>query len=414
MSMGVCSLGKAKKTLMLIGAGSAQLHAINLAKNMGYYVVATDINPKAPGFKVADESFIVSTYDLEKTAEVARDFHKTHPIDGVMTVGIDIPLVVATIAKELGLPGISIESARLASNKLEMKNKFKKDGVPVPWFKKINSLEQFRQIVKKNKALLILKPVDSRGARGVLRITKDVDLDWAFNYSKEISPSKNVMVEEFVPGPQISTESIVYKGKIYTVAYSDRNYEYLEKYSPFIIENGGIIPSCLDANKIQQISKLISKAAISLGIKNGVVKGDIVYSNEGPKIIELAARLSGGYYCTDQIPLSNGVDIVRTMIQISLGEEIDTNDLIPRYNRNIALRFLFLPPGKVMRIEGVSELSSYKWLRKFELFVKEGDTIQEITDHTKRSGVVMTVADTRNQAIERAKKAVEAVKVTIG
>lgn len=402
-----------KKTLMIIGAGSAQTYAIKLAKKMGHYVVATDMNPNAPGFKIADKSFIASTYDLEKTLDVAKKFHKKHPLDGVMTLGVDVPLTVATIANELGLPGISIKSARLASNKLEMKRKFKRDGVPIPQFKKINSLARLKQSIDEMGYPVVLKPIDSRGARGVLRITKGVDLAWAFNYSKDVSPTKNIMVEKFISGPQISTESIVYKGKTHMVAYSDRNYEYLERYSPFIIENGGTMPSCLDDGKIQKISKLISKAVSSMGIKNGVVKGDVVYGDDGPKVIELAARLSGGYFCTDQIPLSIGVDIVNAVVHISLNEEIDIRELTPRYNRGVAMRFLFCPSGKVMKIDGAAKLSKYAWLKKFELFVKEGDVIREITDHTKRSGVVITVANNRKNAIERAEKAIRSVKITI-
>jgi len=406
-------LDNGKKTLMIIGAGSGQLHGINLAKKMGYNVIATDIDSKAPGFKVADESFIASTYDLERTVEVARNFNKNHSIDGVITVGVDVPLTVAAIAKEFNLPGISIESAKLASNKLKMKNKFKLDGISIHWYKKIDSLEQFKNIVDETESVLVLKPIDSRGARGVLRITKDVDLDWAYNYSKNISPTKSVMVEEFISGPQISTESIVWNGKTHTVAYSDRNYEFLEKYSPFIIENGGTMPSQLDAEKIKQISNLVAKAAKSMGIKNGVVKGDVVYSDNGPKIIEIAARPSGGYFCTDQIPLSNGIDIVKTMIKMSLGEEIDINELLPKYNRSVALRFFFFPAGKIKKIEGVEKLSSYKWLKKFELFLKEGDIIKNITNHTERGGVVISIADNYDESVKRAKKAIETLNISI-
>ena len=54
---------------------------------------------------------------------------------------------------------------------------------------------------------LVIKPVDSRGARGVLRLTEAVDLNWAYEFSASQSPSGRVMVEEFLDGQQISTES---------------------------------------------------------------------------------------------------------------------------------------------------------------------------------------------------------------
>ena len=43
-------------------------------------------------------------------------------------------MTVAAVLERLGLPGLSMESARLASDKLAMKERFKAAGVPVPWF----------------------------------------------------------------------------------------------------------------------------------------------------------------------------------------------------------------------------------------------------------------------------------------
>ena len=55
-------------------------------------------------------------------------------------------------------------------------------------------------------------------------------------------------------------------------------------------------------------------------MRDGVVKGDIVIHDGRPHVIELAARLSGGYLCTHEIPLSTGVDFVGCAIRIALGE----------------------------------------------------------------------------------------------
>ena len=47
------------------------------------------------------------------------------------------------------------------------------------------------------------------------------------------------MVEEFLEGQQYSTESIIMDEKNVTVGFAERNYEFLEELSPYIIENGG-------------------------------------------------------------------------------------------------------------------------------------------------------------------------------
>jgi hypothetical protein len=84
-------------------------------------------------------------------------------------------------------------------------------------------------------------------------------------------------------------------GKCFTPGFSDRNYEYLERYAPFFIENGGDLPSSLPPKIQAKVRDVVARAAAALGIVNGTVKGDIVVHDGEPYVIELAARLSGGF-----------------------------------------------------------------------------------------------------------------------
>ena len=397
---------------MIISAGLEAVPGIRLAKNLGLNVVVSDSNPNAPGFKYADHSLIASTYDVESTLEAALDFEKREKkIDGVMCIASDVPLTVATIANRLKLPGITIEAAKLAMNKLLMKEKFQSDGVPIPWFSSINSFEQLRELNKNRNELLILKPVDSRGSRGVIRLVDNIDSLWAYENSTKYSPTKQLIVENYIQGPQISTETLMINGIAYTPGFSDRNYEFLEKYSPHVIENGGQLPSTLNNETKKSVHLLIQKAANSMGIYNGVVKGDIVINKEKPYVIELAARLSGGYFCTHEIPLNTGVDLVGAAIRQSLGEEIDPLELKPKFNRPVVQRYIFPNPGKV------TSISYPKWIENdpnicfFELRINKNDIVQPILNHPARAGVVITTGSEISEAIMKAENVISSIKI---
>jgi len=217
------------------------------------------------------------------------------------------------------------------------------------------------------------------------------------------------MIEEFIKGPQLSTESIVYKGKCYTIAFSDRNYEFLQRFSPHIIENGGDIPSSLDNKILIKVNDLIEKSALSLGVDNCVVKGDIVIKNEKPYIIELALRLSGGYFSTTQIPISTGVDLIGIAIKIACGEKVDDLDLVIKYRRFLSTRYFFPKPGKLKNITGIKNLKNNKNVVFSQFFVKKGDFIQEPTAHTSRVGVLIAQGRSRKQASQLVKNAMESV-----
>ena len=70
--------------------------------------------------------------------------------------------------------------------------------------------------------------------------------------------SKNiVLIEEFIDGKQISSESVVYKSNVTTPGFSDRNYENISQSRSNVIENGGDLPTQIDEKTKIKILKLI-------------------------------------------------------------------------------------------------------------------------------------------------------------
>ena len=400
------------KALLVVGGGIEAVPGILLAKSMGLKVVVSDANPNAPGFEVADDTILASTYDPEGTTKAAIDYcSNIGGIHGVICIATDVPHTVAQVADKLGLPGIPVRAAQMAVDKLAMKLRFASNGLPVPWFSQVRSSEELDQIVSKLGYPLVLKPVDSRGARGVLRLTAGIDLDWAYDFSVSYSPTNRVIVEKFLEGPQVSTESIILDSKAYTVGFADRNYEFIERYAPNIIENGGELPSRLPFEIQERVRRLVAEAAKSMRIHTGVVKGDIVVHKEVPYIIEIAARLSGGYFCSHEIPLNAGVNFVGAAIRLALGEKLDASDITPRYNRFVAQRYLFPKPGRVVQISGADKASSMPGIEFCELRVGVGDTVKTIDSHPARAGVVIATGENRYHAVSRAEAAVNMISV---
>ena len=402
-----------RKTLWIVSGGIEAVPGIRRAKELGHHVVVSDGNSNAPGFQYADDIIVVSTYDIGGTVEEAIQYQRERrAIDGVICIAADVPLTVANVARELNLPGISVKTAEISSDKIVMKDKFVEMGIPVPWYSLLESLDHLCAIVRDRKGQLVIKPVDSRGARGVLRIREsNPDLEWIYNFSLQFSPSKQLMVEEYLEGPQISTESILLNGIGYTPGFVDRNYEYLERFAPNIIENGGQQPSHLSAEEQHSVACLAEEAGRALGMDNGVVKGDMVLTKDGPKVIEVAARLSGGWFSTDQIPLATGVDFVGCAIRLALGEEIDPSELVPRFQKGVAIRYFFPILGVVKKIKNIEKFYNTPWIHKLHFFVKENDVVEATTNHTKRAGLVITVGDTRDEAVLRAETVINGIEI---
>ncbi|HTT98660.1 MAG TPA: ATP-grasp domain-containing protein [Rhizomicrobium sp.] len=400
------------KTLLIVSGGIEAADAAKRAKELGLYVVVSDRDPDAPGFAFADSCIIADVYGPSETASAAERFNrKIRKIDGVICVAADAPVTTATVSARLGLPGISIETAELACDKLAMKRRFAEAGVNVPWFAEVSTVHELQRIAIEHGNNLVIKPVDSRGSRGVQRIAQVADLPKAYELARGHSPTQRVMVEEYLDGPQVSTESVVVDGRCYTPGFSDRNYEYLDTYAPFFIENGGDLPSNLPQDAQTKVKNLVAQAAAALGVTTGTVKGDIVVHKGTPYVIELAARLSGGFFCTREIPLNTGVDFIGCAIKVALGEPVSPEELEPRLSTAVIQRYAFPAPGRVVSVTGAEEAMKVSGIAEVVITAKPGDVIPPAGDKRPSAAMVLATGASRDVALAAANDALARLQI---
>jgi len=400
------------KTLLIVSGGIEAADAVKRARDMGLHVVVSDINSEAPGFAYAHDRLIADVYGAEETARAAgRYAREQRAIDGVLCVAADAPFTAALVAERLGLPGINVATAKLACDKLAMKRRFKECGVPVPWFAPVASAGELAAIITERGRDLVIKPADSRGSRGVQRIARVADIDAAFQLAQKHSPTGRVMVEDYLDGPQVSTESIVTRGRCFTPGFSDRNYELLEVHAPFFIENGGDLPSHLPPAMQDKVKSVVAAAAAALGVENGTVKGDIVVHKGEPYVIELAARLSGGFFCTREIPLNTGVDFIGCAIRVALGESIPAAELEPKRQQHVIQRYAFPRPGRVTAVRGAEAARKVSGVQDIVVTAKLGDIIPPAGDKRPSAAMVLATGTSREAALAAAKAGLAAIHI---
>jgi biotin carboxylase len=400
------------KTLLIISGGIEAADAARRAKEMGHTVVVSDRDPQAPGFAFADSCLIADVYGPSETAAAAERYsRKIRRIDGVICVAADAPVTAATVAQRLRLPGLPVHVAELACDKLAMKKCFRSAGVNIPWFSEVSTPQELQRLAIERGRDLVIKPVDSRGSRGVQRVAQVEDLAKAFMLARSHSPSERVMVEQYLDGPQVSTESILLDGVCHTPGFSDRNYEFLDRYAPFFIENGGDLPSRLPDTIQQKVKDLVGRAASAMGITHGTVKGDIVVHKGEPYVIELAARLSGGFFCTREIPLNTGVDFIGAAIRLALGEPVSAEELTPRRQDAVIQRYAFPDPGTVVSVSGAEDARRIPGIAEVVVTAREGDVIPPAGDKRPSAAMVLASGGTREAALKAANDALALIQI---
>lgn len=402
------------KTLLVLGGGPDQLPGVLKAKEMGIYTIVLDGNPDAHCKSYADKFHCVSIKHIEQIDTFIKE-KLNKKVDGVIAFGVDIPYIISYVANRLQVNyTIPLESAILSENKFDSKEFMKKHKINIPPYSLISSMEDIKEFTNIHGFPIILKPVDNSAARGISLLYDLNNINKYYEYALKNSSCKKVMIEKYLDGPQVSTESFVVNGKIYNIGFADRNYKDMDKFLPNIIENGGDLPSIFMSDKHKfQLEKYLEIISKELNIKNGVIKGDIVIYKDELYIIEFALRLSGGNFSTIEIPESTGVDFLKIAIKLHLNIKIEENEVIIKKNDFVSLRYKFLEDLKKGKIKNI-KLSTKDCISS-SLFVKLGDEIKsnKTENHANRIASVITKGISRQDAIDKANKYLEDLEIII-
>ncbi|MDM1012208.1 ATP-grasp domain-containing protein [Clostridium perfringens] len=396
------------KKIMILGASILQLPAIKKAKKMGLEVIAVDMNKDAIGFK--EDGIIcenISTIDIPEIIKIA----KIHKIDGIMTLASDMPIrTVAAVAKELNIVGVSENTAINATNKAVMRECLKLQNVPIPQFYRVSNEEEYLNIIKKFKNKCIVKPADNSGSRGINLLSNLNDKDnvkKAFHYSKFYSRSGEVLIEEYMEGPEVSVETLSIDGVCYVIQITDK----LTTGAPYFVEMGHSEPSLLSEEIKAEIIKITKQAVKAIGIENGPSHTEIKITKNGPKIVEIGARLGGDNITTHLVPLSTGVDMVECCIKIALGEKPDFQI---KYEKGAAIRYLKTKNGVINSIVGVEEAKEVSGVKQVSIVQNIGEEAKKIKSSVDRVGFVIAQCENVEKAIKSCETAIQKIEIKIG
>lgn len=389
---------------MVLAAGLLQIDVIEKAKSMGYYVLAVDGNPKAPGFNVADKAICADIVNEETMLKIARDEH----VDGVIHPCSEVSMaVMGRINDELGLSGISREQAICATNKHLMRKAFEKGNAPSP--KSIlaqDAEDAWSRLQNEFDTDAILKPSRNSGSRGIAKVSRNMDKgDFIRAYDESLSESRDhsVLIEQFIEGPEFSIEMIVWQGDIHVLTVTDKK----TTGAPHFVELGHNQPSCFSATDVETLKVAAVAGVKALGVNNCACHAEAKLMNGKAYLMEVGARLGGDFISTELTHLSTGIDMVAAAIDVALGVEPDLS--AKEEPKGVCVRYFCPKPGKLVSISNTEVLNNphvYLW----EIYPKEGDVIPAVTSSLCRSGHVIVTEKTPQKAIELAERLIESVK----
>jgi len=393
------------KTILFVGAGPAQVTGIILAKEMGHRVIAVDGNAEALGLSLADIGIPLDIKDISSVLRVAIE----NGVDGVLSVASDICLVtVSVINKALGLPGITPEQILVTTNKGEMKKRLSEHAVPGPDFFIIDNADRICDAMEFIGLPAVVKPVDSAGSRGVSYIDSSDELEEKYQEAVRFSMSRTAILERFVPGPEVSVEAFVWRGKVHILTLSDKD----GTPPPHLLDVAVKFPTALPETTQKEVCDLALRAITALSLNNCPIHMEIILTEDGPRVVEVAARGPGFRVYTDILPHVTGVSGVRAQIQLLFGKAPELTPNNPLKGACIMF-FGSEKTGTVKDIWIQGNLRNDPGVFDLNIYVKPGQRVRKLSCGNDRIGHVITLSDTREEAVSLSKALFRNIQIEV-
>ena len=395
------------KKLLILAAGILQVPVIKKAREMGCYVIAADGNANAVGLQYADKAVVADITDEDVMLQIARK----EKVDGVIHPCSEVSMsVMGYINDSLGLSGISKLMARRATNKYLMREAFTKYGAPNPQSYCTNDVnEAWNLFCDKFDKNAILKPSRSSGSRGIAKIDHNISREKFLELYKcayKESRDKQVMIEQFIDGPEFSVEIIVWNGNVNVLAVTDKK----TTGAPYFVELGHSQPSVFHLNIVEKVKDAAVAGVKALELSNCACHAEIKVENDKAYIMEIGARLGGDFISTELTHLSTGVDMVAAAVNIALGIAPDMKP--KKMKQGACIRYFCPRPGRLVSIEGLEHLND-EHVYMSEIYCEKGDKILEVKSSLDRSGHMIVTAKNSREAIGIAEDLIGKIKFEI-
>ncbi|MFN8891544.1 MAG: ATP-grasp domain-containing protein [Alphaproteobacteria bacterium] len=326
--------------------------------------------------------------------------------------------LAAELAERRGLPGPTLAAARRSSSsKLAMRAALASGGVPNPRFAAAADPRALAAAVAAIGYPCVVKPASGADSAGVRKLLGPSDLaaaqlhatalDEARRASGEAIVDLRWMAEEYLSGPLVAVDGIVRNGEVSIFGVT----ETALGPEPWFNIEANWIPPRLNAASIAALEMAAAAAVRALGFVTCGFHAELRDTPQGPRLIEIAARIAGGAMPKGYLH-AQGLDLAAAMTTLWLG---GVPDLCPRHSRFVLQEGVFpRTAGTVRTVTGVAQARAVCGLFEFALITQPGEPARVYPDASQPIYYFGIDADDRETLERRRVKVRGAIKWSLG
>ncbi|HEV2523081.1 MAG TPA: ATP-grasp domain-containing protein [Candidatus Acidoferrales bacterium] len=250
----------------------------------------------------ADGAIPVRFDDPEGSAVRIVKQSLVRPIDGLIALGDRPTTTAAHTARALAIPYNTPEATENCRSKLRQREILRDSGLPVPGFFSFKLDKRVEKILPRVQFPCVVKPLRLAASQGVIRANNAEEFQAAVSRIQKMleSPELKVerepdldrlLVERYIPGAEVSVEGLITRGKLRILAIFDKP-DPLE--GPYFEETIYVAPSRLPDEMYDRVIACAERTSSALGLTHGPLHAEFRVNDEGPWVLEAAARPIGG------------------------------------------------------------------------------------------------------------------------
>jgi biotin carboxylase len=338
----------------------------------------------------------VDLNDPETGARQIEAFALQYPVDTVVAVDDAGALVAAAASELLGLSHNPFDAVEATRNKYLLRQRLARGELLTPPFQLFKVDDDPAAIADELAAHggfpCVVKPLALAGSRGVIRADDQETFIAAFERLRELltdpevatdcgDTADQVLVEDYIPGVEVSLEGLLVDGELHTLALFDKP-DPLE--GPFFEETIYVTPSRLPAEVQDDIFESVQRSAVALGLHDGPIHAELRVNEDGIWPIDIAARSIGGL-CSRTLSFLAG-SLEELILRHAIGAEA------PSYERTGAASGVIMIPipsgGTLEAVRGVQEAEAVAGVSEVTITIRPGQRVVPLPEGSEYLGFI--------------------------
>ncbi len=352
--------------------------------------------------------------NLPESVDKVVSFAKDRPLDAIVSTDEDAVILSVMISEALGLPHNPISATEATRYKDRLRKILTEANIPTPTATCFSVADPPPNVTYP----CILKPIHLSASRGVIRANTPEEFKDGFSRITKIladpevkrqgkDAAQKILVESFIAGEECALEGLLQNGKLTVLALFDKP-DPLN--GPFFEETIYVTPSRLSQAVQEKIATCTEQACTAIGLKEGPVHAELRVNNNGPFIIEIAARSIGGI-CSRTLTFGLGVSLEEIILRHALKLPIDS---LQRQQGASGVMMIPIPHAGILAdVEGVEEAKKIAGIEGVTIMIRRKQKVVPLPEGRKYLGFIFARGESPSDVKEALRKAHCALKFTI-